>query len=334
MMNSEEYRALSPREKYLRNLARADQDGTSRLVLAATFGDLDMVKTLVSSGADLNAGAVNDLGIRLVGAPFPLSVEQLREIEALERLISEELKQQIAQAPPPPTSSNMTALMAASRFGFLDIVNELLNAGAQIERQDFRGVTALFIAAENRHLNIVKVLLERGANPEFVSTQGKTFLHAAVAGGNLDLVNLALRYPNQINARAEFNHTALLTAAHQRRTEIAKLLVERGADVNVADQGGTTPLIASAPNDDNPSPAKAELVQLLIKNGADVNAADNDGWTALLGAAFHGDLEFVKLLTAAGADVAHADGRGRTAKSVAIECERQDVVSFLDSLSQ
>ena len=120
-----------------------------------------MVKTLVSSGVDLNAGAVNDMGIRLVGAPFPLSPEQLRELELLKELIPEELEQGIAEANPPPTSSNMTALMVACRFGFTDIAEELLNAGAEIEKLDFRGATALFVAAENRHTDIVEMLLGR-----------------------------------------------------------------------------------------------------------------------------------------------------------------------------
>lgn len=142
-----------------------------------------------------------------------------------------------------------------------------------------------------------------------------------------------MRYSHDINARAEYGHTALLTAALDRRTEIAKLLIAHGADVNAADQGGTTPLIACAPDHDYPVNAEAELVRLLINKGANVNAADTDGWTALLGAAFYGDLEFVQLLTAAGADVVHADSRGRTAKSVAAECDRQGVVNFLDRLS-
>jgi len=49
------YEAMLPREKYLLNLDDADREGTPRLVLASTFGDLEMVKSLISEGADLNA---------------------------------------------------------------------------------------------------------------------------------------------------------------------------------------------------------------------------------------------------------------------------------------
>ena len=328
-MDAERYRALSPREKYLLNVADADRDGTPRLVLASIFGDLDTVKSLISEGADLNAPSHNDMGMRLVAssaANVNPSPEQLAELEKLMSFIPEEMNQPVVRT---PTSTLSTPLMAASRFGFLEIAEVLLNADAQIEKEDFRGATALFIAAENRHAHIVDLLLRRGANPKHVSADARTFLHAAVSGGDADLVRVALKYPHEINARSDHGDTPLLVASWMRRLDLVKMLIDAGADVNVADQQGMTPLIAAIPDDDWPAYVDAKLISLFIDHGASVNAADRKGETALFGAAFYGDLETVKLLTAAGADVTHRDQRGRTPISIAEECDHHHVADFL-----
>jgi ankyrin repeat protein len=328
-MDAARYGALPPREKYLLNVSDADRDGTPRLVLASIFGDLEMVKSLISEGADLNAASYNDMGMRMVASPDVVhpSPEQIAEFEKLMSLVPEEiLNQPVVNT---PTSTLSTALMAASRFGFFEIAEVLLNAGAQTEKEDFRGATALFIAAENRQANIVNLLLNRGANPNHVSADARTFLHAAVSGGDANLVKVAMQYPHQINARSDYGDTALLIASWMRRLDLVQMLIEVGAEVNVADQQGTTPLIAVIPDDDWPMHVDTKLIALLIEHGANVNAADKEGRTALLGATFYGDFETVKLLTAAGADVTHTDRRRRTAISIAAECDHHDIADFL-----
>lgn len=328
-MDPERYRALSPREQYLLNVTDADRDGTPHLVLASVFGDLEMVKTLISEGADLNAAAHNDMGMRMVASTnaVPPSTEQLAEFEKLMSLVPEGMLNQPAANTPRSTLS--TALMAASRFGFVEIAEVLLKAGAQIEKQDFRGATALFIAAENQQADIVNLLLTYGANAAHKSTDARTFLHAAVSGGDANLVKVAMQYPFEINARSDYGDTVLLVASWKRRLDLVEMLIEVGADVNVADRQGMTPLIAIVPDDDWPSCVDTKLMLLLIEHGANVNAIDERGETALFGAAFYGDLEAVKLLTAAGADVTHKDLRGRTAISIAEECGHHDVLDLL-----
>jgi ankyrin repeat protein len=140
-------------------------------------------------------------------------------------------------------------------------------------------VPALYIAAENGHAGIVRLLLARGADPLFKTTDVTKFLSAAVVGGNTEIIKLALQYPCLINARSKYGTTLLLLAARKRRADIAEKLIELGADVNVADQGGTTPLIAAAPDDDNPGPVGTKLISLLLRHGANVHAADNNGST-------------------------------------------------------
>jgi ankyrin repeat protein len=94
-----------------------------------------MVKSLISEAADLNATSSAVGGLKLIQPP---SAEQLRDLQTIMSLIPEEImKSQMARAADPNTArpSGETALMVASRFGFAEIAEELLDAGAQIDKQ-------------------------------------------------------------------------------------------------------------------------------------------------------------------------------------------------------
>jgi hypothetical protein len=70
--------------------------------------------------------------------------------------------------------NNSTPLYLASYFGMENIVNKLIEKGAEIDNQDRGGDTPLFAAALNGHLNIVKMLLEKGANRKITNNDGQT----------------------------------------------------------------------------------------------------------------------------------------------------------------
>jgi ankyrin repeat protein len=88
-----------------------------------------------------------------------------------------------------------------------------------------------------------------------------------------------------------------------------KLLIDAGADVNVADKYGRTPLYWASRNGFN---GCAECVKYHIDAGADVNIADKDGETPLYWASHNGHTDSVKRLIDAGANVNNADNNGRT----------------------
>ncbi len=103
-----------------------------------------------------------------------------------------------------------------------------------------------------------------------------------------------------------------MNAASQRNYKIVKLLLKKGAGIDMKDQAGRTTLIVAA------SSGCYAVVRLLLKKGADVNAADQNGDTALIVAA-GGDnkLEIVGLLLEYGANVDATTKGGRTALMVA-----------------
>ena len=103
----------------------------------------------------------------------------------------------------------------------------------------------------------------------------------------------------------------LYTACFNGYVEVAKLLIEKGADVNTTISNGFTPLYVACLNGD------AELVKLLIEKGADVNPTKSDGLTPLYGACLKGHAELVKLLIEKGADVNVTTSNGFTPLYVA-----------------
>ena len=91
--------------------------------------------------------------------------------------------------------------------------------------------------------------------------------------------------------------TVLHYAVFMNDLERVKLLIEKGADVNVRDNSDITPLIVAADNNN------FELVKFFVENGAEVNVQDEDGFTAVFYAALHGNLEMVQCLIEKGADI-------------------------------
>ena len=92
------------------------------------------------------------------------------------------------------------------------------------------------------------------------------------------------------------NHTSLMRAALDGKTEKVNELLHQGADVNQRDDNGWTALMFAVIN------RHYETMNVLLEHGADVNARSNQGGTALMAAALAGDLRMVKALLDKGAD--------------------------------
>lgn len=168
--------------------------------------------------------------------------------------------------------------------------------GANVK--DARGQTPLMFAAAFGSLEAVKFLISSGADAKAESEAGVTALHWCT--GDAAKVRLLLDRGADVNKASRLGRTPLLVAAGTYGTlETVKLLLQKGADVNVVDSAGFTPLNAAA-NVNNTAVAK-----LLIEKGANLEAKTSIGQvgTALMGAAHNGNLELTRLLLAHKADV-------------------------------
>ncbi|WYZ35989.1 hypothetical protein EsH8_X_000636 [Colletotrichum jinshuiense] len=151
----------------------------------------------------------------------------------------------------------------------------------------------------------------------------KIALGAACGRGNLEVAQMLLEVGANVNITGHRGQTPLYTAAKIGHLEVVKLLLDRGADITVTNNYGWTPINTAANN------GHLEVVKLLLNKGADITVADDDGWTPLQAAADSGHLEVVKLLLNKGADITVADDDGWTPLHAAADSGHLEVVKLL-----
>ena len=132
----------------------------------------------------------------------------------------------------------------------------------------------------------------------------------AAHNGSINDVKRLLYWNRNINVNVIDSierKTPLIWAAMMGHIDIVRMLLAKGADVNVRDKDGSTALIWASNNGD------ANTVQALLNAGADVHIKDKGGNTALIWAGYNGNPKTIEALLAAGADVNATDAEGKTA---------------------
>ena len=192
-----------------------------------------------------------------------------------------------------------TPLATAASFGHEEMVKLLLSSGkTNVNLRDKNGGTALFFAAQWNRPKIVEVLIRSGADVNLPLSDGRTPLGFTVFKGYIKVVKLLLQAPGvQINKPGQSNVAALFLACSEEHRRIVKLLLEHGADPDMAVQNGITPLHIACRT------GNTKIVELLLNNKADPNIADVAGWAAIHYACFGGYTKILKLLLDAGADM-------------------------------
>lgn len=159
----------------------------------------------------------------------------------------------------------------------------------------------ILAAAERGDTKKLKVLIEeKGVDVNVRSEEGLTPLHAAAIGGHVGAARLLLEKGADINARTKdngFTPLGLVFTAKKGAAEMAKLLIEYGADVNDRTMDGVPILHIAALE------GKVELVDALIEQGADVNIRDINRATPLYAAIAGRQIRIVKQLLEKGADI-------------------------------
>ena len=231
-----------------------------------------------------------------------------------------------------------TALHKAAFEGNLAQVKAALSRGGHINAPDADGNTAVHAACQNE--SMLAYLLQKGGNVNALNKYGQTALMFVTMTDQLAVANQSRIVKRLLNAGAKLNlrnisgQTALTLALDAGRFETARLLIDRGADANIPDDKGETPLMKAAagillPMDGDKDKERAEMLALLLKKGAKANAADEEGRTALMWASIFDCAAGAKVLIKAGAKVNAADGEGRTPLMHAVEGSHLEVVRVL-----
>ena len=204
----------------------------------------------------------------------------------MERMQTEELKQAIQQG----DSKRVAALLDEDRA---------------LMQAKFGTVTAVLFALYHGHPEVAQLFVERGAE--------LTFAEACAVGDEKKALQLLKTNPSLLQSYSEDGFPVAGLPIFFRHPELARELIERGADVN-----------AQARNPQRVAPVHAAVtvgdhatLKLLLQRGANPNARQQEGFTALHGAAAHGDIEMAKLLIAHGADPRARTDDGKSAADVA-----------------
>jgi ankyrin repeat protein len=215
------------------------------------------------------------------------------------------------------------ALHYASRWGHVQIVKALLDAGALIDEENKSKCTVLERAAANGHREVVEMLLAKGANVNKQTGNTGNALYGAALKGSRVVVQMLLDHKADVNAQGGNYGNALQAAVSRGHQFIAQLLLDREADVNA--QGGIygNALQAAAYG------GRQSIIQLLLDHKADVNAQGGIYGNALQAAAYQGYQSIIQLLLDHKADVNAQGGYYGNALQAAACGGHQSIVQLL-----
>ena len=211
---------------------------------------------------------------------------------------------------------NLPPLHQAVAIGDLETVKRLLKERpGDIESEGgCDSATPLHYAAYQGRQDVAIFLIEHGARLDSRDTDGATPLHWSVPLGHLSMFRLLIESGADINSRSTKGRTPLHWCGWKNQPAIAKYILEEGFDVNVLDNNDLPP-IADCEGD------CSELIRLLVDEGADVNYSSVDQLTPLHITAEYGSVDAVRTLLEYGPDVNAVDNQNFTPLSLAMRRE-------------
>ncbi|GHI00562.1 hypothetical protein AM1BK_41040 [Neobacillus kokaensis] len=189
----------------------------------------------------------------------------------------------------------------AAKKGDIKEIIKLLEQGVDINSKDHQGRTALMIATYENDINTAKVLVENGADVNIQDNmKNNPYLYAG-AEGYLDILKLTIEAGADTKIVNRYGGTALIPASEHGYVDVVKQLLETtDVDVNHINNLGWTALLEAIILNDG-GKKQQETIKLLIEHGADVNIPDSNGVTPIAHAQEKGFVEIEKILLDAGA---------------------------------
>jgi len=169
----------------------------------------------------------------------------------------------------------------------------------------------------------VQQLLERGFDPNSPNPKGQPALMAAMQQSSNKVVDLLVNWPStNLSIKNPQGETPLMLAALNNKLALAKLLIQRGADVN---QAGWTPLHYAA------TKGHIDMMRLMIDHSAYLDAESPNGTTPLMMAAHYGTPMATKLLLEEGADPRIQNRLGINALEFARKANKPESAQYIEA---
>ena len=288
-----------------------DKFAVTSLWLAAKFGQKDAVEFLYSKNADINS--TNSAGVSplhvalaetqeetaqkliLLGADINLMVapqnwtafsiacnKKLRSVVDL-LIEREDFQHDFVEA------NGYNCITRCISFEDTKLVKHFINLGYSLDSREGNGRTALCLSLVYKNLDFIRNLLEEGADPNIAEKENATPLYIAMSTkGEIgtQMIQLLIDYNADVNIGMDDGDTPMHMLAYHNTLRSGKLILEHGAQINITNNEGKSPLRTALESQKHTQEEKENLLKFLLINGADVNIEDNEGKT---------DLEFVDI---------------------------------------
>ncbi len=235
-------------------------------------------------------------------------------------------------------NNGTSAMHEAAKNNHTEMLKVMIEKGADVnitqDEPSDAGSTPLHIACSYGNADTVKLLMESGADDSIQNVKGETPAHLAVMkkrfGGDLKAEERAkvLETLSNVDIADNNGRTPLMLLQYLGINDIMDILpifIDKGADVNHADNAGNTALILTTYNQ-----SYKGIVKELVRAGADVNMANADGNTALHFALMYGDTESGRFMIKKGADYNQANNKGVTPMQIAVEKGYDTILELMD----
>ncbi len=239
----------------------ANENGTTLLMEACFFKEIEIAKLLLSKGADVNARSQDAQTALCYALHYPFGLDKERDPVKVRQVLKLLLD---AKADVNPKDVEKPPLVWGVEFDDATVVKTLMDAGADPKATDSQGYDALIAAINKGNCATVRLLLDAGATvkPTKILPGGMP-LHQAVSQPAIEISLFKIRNPDAPAEKIE--------ALRKNAAELIGLLVKAGADVEAPDERKWTPLMSAV------NGGELSILQAVIKAGAKVDRKDERG---------------------------------------------------------
>lgn len=289
-----------------RMLSKYSVQSHSILPVAAEEGDLEIVKMLLEHGAEIDAinsedrTALQKASIKGHKAVVAYLLDHGGDVRHADR-------------------DGVTSVHLAVQYGFMEIAQLLIDSGADLHCRS-NGWAPIHLCHDDPEM--MQCLLKNGADVNDTGKQGYTALYIAALNNHPEVVKVLLSYNPDLEITHK-NRSALTAATERGNTEVVRLLLEAGANVNHQSGQNNFPLqIAVAKN-------REDILRILMRYNPKVNLVDDNGNTALHSVSSKTSVMIAKILDVGGADLNIRNKEQETPICKAVWFNNSKIIKYL-----